>query len=216
MPQNNTKHDKPRVRDAEATKKRILLAAKKEFSKLGQSGARIDVIAERSKANKRMIYHYFGSKDELFRTVLEQAYGDIRAAEKKLDLEAMEPEEAIETLVTFTWKYYLKNPEFLSLVNAENLQKGKNLKRSETISATQRPLIDMVGGVLKRGVKKGVFRKDIDVVQFNITIAAISYYYLTNRHTGSIIYKRDLMSDKMLKDRLAFNLDTIKRLLKKP
>jgi len=215
MQKESTSQAKPRVRDAEATQKRILLAAKKEFSKFGLSGARIDDIAERSKANKRMIYHYFGSKDELFRTVLEQAYGDIRAAEKKLDLEAMEPEDAIDALVTFTWNYYLKNPEFLSLVNAENLQKGKNLKRSETISTIQRPLIDMVVSVLNRGVKKGVFRDDIDVVQLNITIAAISYYYLTNRHSGSIIYKRDFISEKMLSDRLAFNLDTIRRLLMK-
>ena len=107
-----------RTRDAEATRKRILAAAKREFARFGLGGARVDRIAERAKANKRMIYHYFGSKEDLFTAVVEEAYSDIRAAERKLRLDALEPEEAIDRLVEFTWNYYLKNPEFLTLVNS--------------------------------------------------------------------------------------------------
>ena len=95
------------------------MAAKREFARLGFGGARIDTIAERAKANKRMIYHYFDSKEALFTAVLEDAYHDIRLAERKLELDKMEPEIAIKTLVEFTWYYYLKNPEFLTLVNSE-------------------------------------------------------------------------------------------------
>ena len=68
--------------------------------------------------------------------------------------------------------------------------------------------------ILNRGVRKGVFRKGVDPVQLNITIAAISYYYLTNRYTGAIIYQRDLMAPKALKQRLAFNVETIMRLVR--
>jgi AcrR family transcriptional regulator len=113
-----------RTRDAEATKARILQAAKKEFSKKGLGGARVDDIAEKANANKRMIYHYFQSKEGLFQTVLEAAYVDIRTAEQRLDLDHLEPREALERLVRFTWEYYLKNPEFLTLVNSENLHRA--------------------------------------------------------------------------------------------
>src|SRR5271157_5388915 len=112
---------KPRVRDPDATKQRVLDAAKVEFARHGLAGARVDAIADRAKANKQMIYHYFGSKQELFLAVLEDAYRDIRNAEGKLDLDHLGPVEALKTLVTFTWDYYLKNPEFLTLVNNENL-----------------------------------------------------------------------------------------------
>lgn len=204
---------KPRVRDAEATQRRILDAAKKEFARKGLGGARVDDIAERAKANKRMIYHYFESKESLFQRVLEEAYVDIRTAEQKLELDHLEPKEALERLVRFTWKYYLDNPEFLTMVNSENLHKARHLKKSTVVQVLSRQLVTMVDTILERGAKQGVFRKGIDPVQLNITIAAIGYYYLTNRFTGSIIYERDFMSREALDTRLAFNIDTIMRLV---
>lgn len=205
----------PRVRDPVATRQRILDAATKEFARLGLGGARVDAIAARAKANKRMIYHYFGNKSRLFLAVLESAYRDIRSAEQALDLEHLEPEQALRTLTEFTWHYYLSHPEFLTLVNSENLHKARHLKQSRTVGEMFSTLESMVRNILSRGVRKGVFRKGVDPVQLNITIAAISYYYLTNRYTGSIIYDRDLMAPAALKQRLAFNVETIMRLVRK-
>lgn len=204
---------KPRVRDAEATQRRILDAAKKEFARKGLGGARVDDIAERAKANKRMIYHYFESKESLFQRVLEDAYVDIRTAEQKLELDHLAPKEALERLVRFTWKYYLDNPEFLTMVNSENLHKARHLKKSKVVQVMSRRFVAMVDTILERGAKQGVFREGIDPVQLNITIAAIGYYYLTNRFTGAIIYERDLMSRESLDTRLQFNIDTIMRLV---
>ena len=202
-----------KVRNAEATKKRILNAAKKEFAKNGLGGARVDEIAERAKANKRMIYHYFDNKEALFQTVLEAAYLDIRTAEQKLELENLAPRDALEKLVRFTWQYYLKNPEFITLVNSENLHKALHLKKSSVIAPLSEQFIGMVGGLIDRGVEDGSFRPGIDPVQLNITVAAIGYYYLTNRFTGSIVFQRDLMSEDALEERIAFNIDTILRLV---
>jgi AcrR family transcriptional regulator len=205
---------RPRQRDADATRARILAAAKKEFALSGLGGARVDKIAERAKANKRMIYHYFGSKEDLFRAALEDAYLDIRAAERRLGLETMEPEDAIDALVTFTWRYYLKHPEFLRLVNSENLHKARHLQSLQIVREAFPPFVDLVGSILDRGVLKGVFRPGVDAVQLNLTIAAINYYYLTNRYTGSFVYARDMMAKEALEERLAFNLDTIRRLVR--
>ncbi len=206
-----SKHQK---RDPERTRNRILKAAKAEFARFGLGGGRVDRVADRAKANKRMIYHYFGSKEELFQAVVEDAYLGIRNAERKLQLGELEPEEAILRLVRFTWEYYLKHPEFLTLVNSENLHRGRHLNKSATIREVHADYVNMVRGILKRGERKGVFRRGIDPVQFSITVAAIGYYYLTNRFTGSIIYGRDLMTQEAIDQRLAFNLDTIMRLLK--
>lgn len=206
---------KPRPRNAEATQRRILAAAKKEFARSGLAGARVDVIAAKAKANKRMIYHYFGSKDRLFQTVIEDAYRDIRAAEAGLDLAGMPAAEALEKLVRFTWRYYLEHPEFLTLVNSENLHKAKHLKSSTSIEAINRPLHGMVQDILDRGVREGTFREGIDEMQLNVTIAAISYYYFTNRFTGTVLYKRDFMSAAALEARIDFNVETILRLVRR-
>ena len=204
---------KPRLRDADATRARILAAAKKEFANSGLGGARVDVIADTAKANKRMIYHYFGSKEALFQTVVETAYIEFRTAEQSLKLDHLDPKSALENLVRFIWDYFLKNPEFITLVNSENLHKAKHLKASEAVKVYNRRSVDMMAGLLERGVKDGVFRAGIDPVQLNITIAAIGYYYLTNRYTGSIVFERDLMAKNALAQRLDFNIDTVLRLV---
>ncbi|MGI9487529.1 MAG: TetR/AcrR family transcriptional regulator [Geminicoccaceae bacterium] len=218
--ENATERDRPpmlekkvRTRDADATKARILAAAKSEFARLGLGGARVDEIAEKASANKRMIYHYFGNKEDLFQAVLEEAYLDIRSAEQGLDLDHLAPREALETLVRFTWGYYLDNPEFITLVNSANLHRGRHLETSERTRTASRRFVTMVRGILDRGVADGAFRPGIDPVQLNITIAAIGYYYLTNRFTGSILFERDFMTKKALERRLAFNIDTIMKLV---
>ncbi len=202
-----------RKRNADATRTRILAAAKKEFARLGLGGARVDEIADRARTNKRMIYHYFGGKEELFRTVVELAYLDIRSAEQELALDHLPPRDALETLVRFTWKYYLDNPEFITLVNSENLHKARHVKGSEKIRVASRQLVGMVGKLLDRGVGDGVFRPGIDPVQLNITIAAIGYYYLTNRFTGSFLFEGEFMTKEALDERLEFNIRTVLRLV---
>jgi hypothetical protein len=58
-----------------------------------------------------------------------------------------------------------------------------------------------------------VFRPGVDPIQLNITIAAIGYYYLTNRFTGSILFEKDMMAKQALDERLRFNIETILRLV---
>ena len=160
-----------------------------------------------------MLYHYFGGKEALFTATLEQAWSDIREAEDELDLDSLDPITALKKHVEFTWNYYLKHPEFLTLVNSENLHKARHLKASERIGDLNRPFIARMRRLLARGIAEGVFRPGIDPVQLHITIAAIGYYYLTNRFTGSIVFERDLMAKDRLDERLAFNISTILRLV---
>jgi AcrR family transcriptional regulator len=211
-----TKLPKRKLRDSSATKARILSAAKVEFAKKGLGGARVDDIAARSKTNKRMMYHYFGNKEELFRITLEEAYSDIRNAELSLELDKLDPIAALKANIAFVWQYYLDNPEFLTLVNSENLHQARHIKKSTRIRELSRPFVDRMHHLLERGVAAGQFRGDCDAVQLNITIAAVGYYYLTNRFTGSVVFERDLMTNKALAERLGHNTKTILRLVCTP
>jgi AcrR family transcriptional regulator len=202
-------------REPQATRARILAAAKAEFARVGPDGARVDRIAALAGANKRMLYYYFGSKDELFRAVLEAAYEHIRESEKALHLDEVEPREAIRRLVAFTWEYYLAHPEFLSLLNSENLHRAEHLKRSTKVRRMHSPFVAMIAGIVERGRGVGVFREGVDAVQLYITIAALAYFYLANNPTLSAIFGRDLKAKKAREARLAHMTDVVLGYLRK-
>ncbi len=191
------------IRDPKGTQARILDAATREFARFGLGGARVDRIAARAGANKRMLYYYFGDKDGLFLAVLEHAYAGIRSAEQRLHLLDTPPVAAVERLVEFTWRYYLEHPEFLTLLNSENLHRARHLKRSKQIRAMNSPLIATLREVLQRGEREGVFRRGVDPLQLYISIAGLAYFYLSNNHTLSQVFDRDLAAPGARKDRLA-------------
>ena len=199
----------PRSRDADRSQLAILASARDEFAERGLAGARMDSIAERAGLNKRLIYYYFGSKDDLFLAVLERVYADIRAAEQRLHLDEIEPVEAIRQLVSFTWHYYLEHPEFITLLNSENLHCAAHLKRSERIQEMNSPLVQLLDTVLERGRRDKLFRAGVDPVQLYISIASLCYFYLSNNHTLSAIFGRDLRAPKAMAQRLSHMTDLV-------
>jgi AcrR family transcriptional regulator len=198
-----------RSRDADRSQKDILGAALVEFTEHGLGGARMDRIAERAGVNKRLIYYYFDSKENLFLAVLELAYEGIRREESALNLSQVEPIEAIRRLIAFTWNYYIAHPEFLHLLNTENLHRARYLKKSTKVPSMHSPLVATLAELLDRGHKAGLFRAGIDPVQLYISIAGLSYFYLGNSHTLSTIFERDLLATKAKVERLSHMTDLV-------
>jgi AcrR family transcriptional regulator len=198
-----------RLRDADRSQSTILAAARDEFAEYGLGGARMDRIAERAGLNKRLIYYYFEDKEKLFQAVLEQAYRDIREEETSLRLLDLEPEMAVRRLVEFTWNYYLAHPEFMTLLNSANLHKGRHLAESQRAREVNSPLVDTLAAVLERGRRDGTFRGGVDPVHLYVSIAGLSYFYLSNTHTLSAIFGRDLMTAKARSERLSHMTDVI-------
>ena len=190
-----------RPRDPERTRASILDAAKVEFSARGFAGAGIDAIAARSGVNRRMIYHYFGSKRGLWLAVLEAAYERARTAELALDLGALPPEQAMRALVTFTFDSFVGDRTFINLLNSENLHQARHLKTSSRVKQMHSPLIGIIREILDRGVAQKVFRDDIDPAQLWISIAGLSYFYFSNLFTLSVILDRSLQSKAELSRR---------------
>jgi AcrR family transcriptional regulator len=188
-----------RTRDPQNTSAAILAAAVKEFSEKGYGGARVNMIAARANINKRMLYHYFGDKDALYLAVLEGAYISIRSAENRLHLADRDPVESMRQLIEFTWRYVLDHPEFPSLLATENLHKAKYLKRSARIFDLHSPLVAQLSSLLRRGEAAGQFRAGIDPVKLYVSIAALAFFYLSNRWTLSTIFRRDFAAESELK-----------------
>lgn len=183
----------PATRDADLTRARILKAARTEFMRHGYSGARIGRISHGARSSDRMIYYYFGSKEALYIAVLESVYTELGVAESRLVLDESRPVEALRELIAFTWQYYLAHPEFVALLSNENLQRGRHIAKSLSVAKLSRPVLDVLGRVLEEGARQGVFRKGLDVRHVYLALAALGYFYLSNRYTLSSFLDRDLM-----------------------
>ena len=181
-----------RTNDPQRTMADILEVATREFAAKGLAGARIDEIAEATRTSKRMIYYYFGSKEGLWIAVLEEAYRRMRAIEADLHLEDLDPETALRRLVAFTVHYQHEHPDFIRLVATENIHRGQYLAQSKAIRQLNVPAIDGLRRVYERGVADGVFRPGLDPIDLHMSISALSVFNVANRHTFSLIFKRDL------------------------
>lgn len=192
-----------RRRNPDQTKEDILTAAHEEFCERGFDGARVDRIATKAGANKRLLYHYFGNKEELYRRVLAQAYRTIRSGERELSLDQHSPEEAMDRLVRFTFRHFQQNPWFIRLLTTENMHHARFLKTLPEIKDLHSPLVSQIDKLIQRGAEIGVFRRDVDAVQLYISIAALGYFYLSNIHTLSTIFDTDLSHITQIQEREA-------------
>jgi AcrR family transcriptional regulator len=187
----DSKPHKPTKRDSEGTRRRILEAATGQFAKFGLAGARTDAIAEVAGSNERMLYYYFGSKELLYVAVLESMYADYAKKESELDLSGLQPREAMATLARSIWAHFWDNPEWLGLINNENLHQGRYLKTSQKLSETISPVVDVVRSILARGADAGQFRSGIDLLDFYVTLVGMGYYIASNRFTINTFTGRD-------------------------
>jgi AcrR family transcriptional regulator len=184
-----------RQRDADRTKAEILDAATREFAEHGYSGARVDVIATKTRTTKRMLYYYFESKAGLYTAVLERAYAGIRESEQELDVEELDPVAAIRRLAELTFDHHQSHPDFVRLVMIENIHRAEHLTESDSIANLNMPAIEIIGRILQRGRAEGVFRREADAIDVHMMISSFCIFRVANRHTFGALFGRDLMSD---------------------
>jgi AcrR family transcriptional regulator len=199
----------PLKRSAAATKARILEAALREFASRGFAGARVDVIARQARSNKRMLYAYVGNKDALWLATLEAVYAAKRKEERQLALGELAPEKAMRSLVRFNFRYHLEHPEFVTLLNNENLLGARKLKQSRLVPQLYSPLLDTLTEVLRKGQKAMVFRSGVDPMQLYISIAALGYFYCSNLRTLSVIFASALDSPASIRKREKHVVDVV-------
>lgn len=185
-----------RTNDPERTMAEILSVATTEFADKGLAGARIDEIAAATRTSKRMIYYYFGSKEGLYVSVLEAAYGRMRKIEADLHLNDLEPEIALKRLVEFTYEHHQSNEEFIRLVMSENVHRGEYLAQSKEIQKLNGSALQTIQDLYTRGVKKGVFKKNLSALEIHSAISALTFFNVSNQHTFGLIFKGKSQSGK--------------------
>jgi AcrR family transcriptional regulator len=190
-----------RVRDAERTRAEIIEVATHEFADQGYAGARVDEIAAKTRTTKRMIYYYFGGKEGLYLAVLEGAYRRIRELEQQLDVEHLEPVEALRQLASLTFDHHESHPDFVRLVAIENIHYAKHLSSSSSREVLAAPALDVLTRIMERGREAGLFRDDLDALDVHMIISAFCVFRGANRYTFKAIFDRDLF-DPRLRDHL--------------
>lgn len=204
---------RPGVREkaAQTTRDNILRAATKVFARYGYEGGSVEKISKSAKSFDRMIYYYFGSKEGLFIEVLEDMYRRMNDAELELKLDVEQPVESLKDLIGFVVTYYSKNPEFITLLNTENLLRGKHISKSSRAREYSSPAIAIINQLLQSGVRKGIFRPDISPRNVYLLIAATGYFYISNRHTLSAFLGEDLQTADALAQWQTFIISTVLR-----
>lgn len=186
--------DQPRPelqRDAARTRTELLKVATEVFAESGYSGARVDVIAERTSTTKRMIYYYFGGKEGLYLAVLENAYLGIREAEQKLQVDHVDPVEAIRRLAELTFDHHIAHQDFIRLVSIENIHRGAYINRLESLREISRPATSLLDDILVRGREKKLFRDDVEALDVHIVISSYCVFQVANRHTFGFLFGVD-------------------------
>lgn len=193
---------KPGVREqaAQETQESILRAATRIFAKHGFSGGRIDQISKAAQSHDRMIYYYFGSKEGLYIAVLENLYRRFNEAEAALKIDVEQPEQALVAVISFIWSYYQRHPEFITLLNDENLHRGKHIAKSPRAHDYSSPATQILQTVLASGIAKQVFKEGVDARKLYLMIASLNYFYLSNRHTLSAFFGYKLDSAQALQE----------------
>ncbi|MBO9514199.1 MAG: TetR family transcriptional regulator [Variovorax sp.] len=196
---------------AQATRESILRAATKVFAKYGYEGGSVEKISKAAKSYDRMIYYYFGSKEGLFIAVIEGIYRRMDEAEAALDLDASRPVESLTAVIRFVLGYYRRNPEFVTLLNTENLHKGRHIAKSLRASEYSSRAIAIIQEIMASGVAQGLFRADVAPRDLYLLIASTGYFYMSNRHTLSAFLGETLEAPEALAHWEDFVIETVLR-----
>ncbi|APW40929.1 TetR family transcriptional regulator [Rhodoferax koreense] len=209
---------KPGVRElsAQATRDSILRAAAKVFAKHGYDGGSVEKISTAAKSYDRMIYYYFGSKEGLYIEVLEDAYRRMNEAEARLALDVAQPVAALRAVIAFVLGYYRRNPAFITLLNTENLHKGRHIGKSLRAREYSSPAIAIIGRILEEGMAQKLFRTDIQTRDVYLMIASMGYFYISNRHTLSAFLGENLEAPEAVAHWEGFVTETVLRTVRLP
>ncbi len=159
---------KTSARNPQQTQQRILDAALQEFAAKGFAGARVDVIARRASINKRMLYHYFGDKEGLFREVMR------RKIDERSAWLASAPEDPAELLPAW-FQLACRDPEWIQLLEWEALQWGeeKVIDEERRLEAVEKALER-----IRRQQSAGLLDPTLDARHTLLTMVAITSFPL--------------------------------------
>ncbi|WP_301591610.1 TetR family transcriptional regulator [Sabulicella glaciei] len=181
-----------------AARAAILRAAISEFTTKGLAGARMAAIAKAAGVAKGLVFHHFGSKDELWAAALEHVYRLLRSGQDEVALMALGPIEGMRRLTTETFRLFREHPEITALMNEENLHRGRHLRAATKVPLLYSPLFATMERLLEEGRRQGLFRSDVDVRALYVALSGLGYFPCANRWTLSAAFAGDLFEPDRL------------------
>lgn len=201
-------------RNPDRTRRRLLQAAIRLFSRHGFHAVSVDQIVGLARVNKRMVYHYFGSKDALFEAALSEVYRRIDAIEFHAVEQGRTPRERLSRLLESYFDFLEAEPEFTRLLQWENLEKGRHLTKENHL-LSKNPFLARFRAIIEEGVEQGEFREDLDVTHLLIHFIGLCFIYHSNRFSLSQSLGLDLgradVKARGLRQVLALVFDGISR-----
>ena len=197
---------------AEITREKIMVAAEEIFAEKGIWGSRVDEIAERAGVNKRMLYAYFGSKEQLYVKVLERLYRRVSEHEAALSVEQLSCAEAIPRIVRHYFDFLRRNRSFVKLVMWENLNEGRYLASSEA-SSIRGVSLEGLRRKLEEGIARGEIRPEVDLDAVIVSCNMFCFSYFSNQYTFARIMQTDFESEAELERRCAHVSEMLLRYL---
>jgi len=190
------------TRNPDRTRKRLLVAATRQFSQRGYDGVSVDDIVESARVNKRMVYHYYGNKEGLYSEVLRDVFQRLSDLEIKAVEASPAPGEAITQILKSYFAFLDENPEFVALLSWENLNGGRFIKKHPDL-LNKNPVLRLLDKSVKQGIDQGVFEKGIKVKHLLINLISLCFVYHANRYTLSQSVGLDLQSRRVQEEGLA-------------
>lgn len=186
----------PVQRNPDRTRRRLLQSAIKLFAAHGFHAVSVDQIVAQARVNKRMVYHYFGSKDALFEAALSEVYKRIETVEFHAVERGRTPREKLSRLLESYFEFLDNEPEFTRLLQWENLEKGRHLTRENHL-LTKNPFLERFRIIVHDGIAAGEFRGDLDVSHLLIHYIGLCFIYHSNRYSLSQSLEIDLGDPKV-------------------
>ncbi len=194
----NSKLRTRRSLKGEKTRNKILKIAKRLFSTKGFAGASMDEIAEKVRIKKASLYHYFGSKQEIYNELIDQAMNEISKI-FQISFSSGNLIKDSENFLRRIMEFIATDREYIRILIREILDENLPIRK---LAETYVPrLLDFGFKIIRKGEKEGALRKDIDPVQLSITLSgAIILYFILEPVLEPFI--KNPLSKKMLQKRL--------------
>jgi TetR/AcrR family transcriptional regulator len=180
-------------RDPKRTRAKILRAATVLFAAKGPDATRVDEIAARAGVNKRMLYHYFGSKTELYQSVLKDTFSRMDQISDEIFHNSKSAAELVDAIFREYFGFLQQNPEYIALMNWENSNQAKYMKSVVSFSPAKK-YVDVLHQALERERKNSNIPANINIKYLIMTCMTLCSDYFTNSPTLSAAFDID-MSD---------------------
>lgn len=188
---------RPSRKDATDLRRDICRKAGDLFAELGPDATTMQQVADVAGVDRRLVYHYFGGKDQLYLEVLGQSYGQLTVLADRLSERSDTLEQYVEALFDTYFQFCVENPAFVRMLMWENLRDVRGLRRVASASNVLAVSRQKLGALIEHAAAAGRCRAQLDPEMLLIECLGLVFFYFSNAHSLGLVLGRDLREASM-------------------